>query len=140
MKPKPTKAKPFKEVEAEWYAKLKAEPIGFQDIEDVSNPDRPLKEWHSMKFMSERSRARQAERENYNRMIDNFINSRAINEICGLITSHGNSALKPQAAKKILELHRDGLSQRKIAEKMNVGKKCVHSTLEKARTWMKLAS
>lgn len=113
---------------------------GFQDIEDTSSPDRPLKEWHSRKFISDRSKARQVERENYNKMIDNFINSRSINEICTLITRHGNSALKPKEAKRILELHRDGLTERKIAEKIKCGKKCVHLTLEKARTWMKLAS
>lgn len=137
MKPKRTK-RPFKEIEAEFYARLKAS--GFQDIEHTSIPGRPLKDWHSSRFLTEKSKARQAARENYNKMIDNFINSRAINEICSLITQHGNSSLKPKEAKKILELHRDGLPQRKIAEQMKVGKKCVHLTLEKARTWMKLAS
>lgn len=135
---KPKRIKTAKEIETEWYAKLKT--AGFQDIEDTSKPDRPLKQWHSRKFISEKSMTRQAQRENYNKMIDNFINSRVINEICGLMTAHGNNVLKPEGAKKILELHRDGLPQRKIAQRMKISQKCVHHTLEKARTWMKLAS
>lgn len=136
MKPKGSR-KSFKETQEAWYALLKKK--GFQDIEDTEISDRPLKEWHSSKFMTDRSLNRQAARENYNQMMDNFINSRAINEICKLITEHGNSALKPRDAKKILELHRDGFTERKIAEKIKVGKKCVHLTLEKARSWMKVA-
>lgn len=130
--------KPFKEIESEWYERLKIG--GFQDIEDTSNPDRPLKEWHSKKFATERSRVRQAERENYNRMIDNFINSIGFGDICKLITRHGNSTLSPGDAKKILELHRNGWSQRKIANKLKCGKKCVHLTIDKAKIWMKLVS
>lgn len=140
MKPKRIRKKPvsLKDEEAWWYARLKVE--GFQDIEDISKPDRPLKEWHSQKFASQRSRIRQTQRDNYNKMIDNFINSKAINEICSLITKHGNVLVKPDQVKQILELHRDGLTERKIAEKIKCGKKSVHSTIEKARTWMKLAS
>jgi hypothetical protein len=138
VKRKRTKRQSLKEYQDEWYAILKEE--GFQDIEDVSNPGRPLKEWHSRKFTSERSRIRQAERENYNKMIDNFINARSINEICAIIVKHGGCVLEPREAKRILELHRDGLPERKIAAKIKVSKKCVHLTLEKARTWMKLAS
>lgn len=33
----------FKQLQAKWYAKLKAK--GFEDIEDVSRDDRPLKRW-----------------------------------------------------------------------------------------------
>jgi hypothetical protein len=135
MKPRKTKAK---NTQSYWYDRLKEE--GFQDIEDTSNPERPLKEWHSRKFLSERSRARQEARENYNKMIDNFINSRSLDDICRLITKHGNSALEPSDVKKILELHKDGLPERKIATKIKVSKNCIHLTLEKARTWMKLAS
>lgn len=139
MKPRRTRQKTLslKDAENEWYAKLKAN--GFQDIEDTSKPDRPLKEWHSSKFTTERSRVRQLQRENYNRMIDNFINSRAINEICSLIVQHGNSTIRPREVKKILEFHRDGFTERKIAEELKVGKKCVHLTLVKARAWMKVA-
>lgn len=139
MKQRQTRAKTLKlkDAQDEWYAKLKAN--GFQDIEDVSKPDRPLKAWHSQIFCTERSRIRKLQRENYNRMIDNFINSRSINEICELIVEHGNSSIGPAKVKRILEDHRDGLSERKIAAKRRVGKKCVHLTLEKVRAWMKVA-
>ena len=38
----------FKQLEARWYRRLKDE--GFDDIEDTSRPERPLKSWHSFRF------------------------------------------------------------------------------------------
>lgn len=40
--------KQFKELESEWYSKLKE--AGFNDIEDTKREDRPLKEWHISRF------------------------------------------------------------------------------------------
>ncbi len=114
MKPR-RKQKTFKEEEQEWYARLKAS--GFEDIENTSKPDRPLKDWHSTKFMSERSRIRQAEREEYDRMIENFLASSEINEICSIIVKHGRNTIGPKRAKNILELHVLGLPERKIAKR-----------------------
>ncbi len=137
MKQRRTKAKPFKQLQEEWNAKLKTS--GFQDIEDTSRPDRPLKEWHSTKFCSERSRIRQAQREKYNKAIDDFINSESINEICELIARHGNSAFSAHQVKRVLELHREGLDERKIAKAVRRGKTSVHLVLTKAKEWMKVA-
>lgn len=134
---KGSKTKSLKELEKEWYAKLKK--AGFQDIENTSQGDRPLKEWHSRKFCSERSRTRQGDREKYNRQIDDFINHQRIHEICVSISNHGNSTVTPNTVKKILELHRQGQTERVIAKKVKRGKKCVHLTLSKAREWMKVA-
>ncbi len=136
MKPRSRK-KTFKELELEWCARLKAS--GFVDIENTSKPDRPLKEWHSTKFMSERSRVRQAQREEYDRKLDEFLNSNAINEICSMVAKHGNSSVRPTTVKKILEFHRDGLAERKIAKKIRKSRDSVHRTLVKAKEWMKVA-
>lgn len=133
---KGSKQKTFRELEAEWYGKLKK--AGFVDIESA-NPGRPLNEWHSRKFCSERSRIRQEQRERYNRQIDDFINHNQLHEICELISNHGNSTVKPKTVKKILELHRNGKTERAIAKTVRRGKKCVHLTLKKAREWMRVA-
>lgn len=136
MKPRNRK-QTFKEREAEWYAKLKAS--GFVDIENTSNPDRPLKDWHSTKFLSERSRIRQAEREEYNRMIETFLESGAINEICSSMVKHGRNKIGPKKAKNILVLHVNGLPERKIAKKVRCSRDIVNRTLKKAKEWMKVA-
>lgn len=138
------KAADLKELEKEWYAKLKKTkckeyPNGFQDIEDHSEPDRPLKAWHSKKFGTERSLERQANQAKYNKQIEDFLNHYRINEICRQIAEHGNSTVTPKTVKKILELHSDGKPEREIAKKVRRGKKCVHLTLSKAREWMKVA-
>lgn len=128
----------FKELEAAWYKRLEAS--GFDDIEDTANPDRPLKEWHSRKFNSERARIRQAERERYDQKLSAFLNSPDVGEICRLIAAHGNNSIGPQKAKRILEFHRDGLAERAIAKKVKCSRECVHRTLTKAKQWMKLAA
>lgn len=127
----------FKELEAEWYERLAQS--GFKDIESVKDPERPLKQFHSQKFSTEKSRARQVRRTEYNKRIDDFINSRDLSQICKSISQHGNSSVTPAAVKKILELHREGETERAIARKLKRGKKCVHLTLAKAREWMKVA-
>ncbi len=133
-----TQPQTLKEAYAEWTPKLVAS--GFVDIEDVNHPERPLKEWHSRKFCTERSIERQADREKYDKQISDFLNSDPINEICSLIVSHGNSSIGPKKVKKILELHSiEGFSERKIAKEVKCGKKCVHTTLKKAKEWMKVA-
>ena len=129
--------KTFDELQAHWYQRLYDD--GFRDIENVADPERPLKEWHSRKFASERSQIRQEEQERYQQRISDFLNSSHVDEICGLIVKHGNSSITPNKVKKILEFHRDGLTQRAIAKRLRCGKKCVHITLNKAKEWMKVA-
>lgn len=134
----------LKDLQAEWYEKLQIAksdeyPDGFKDIEDTSNPDRPLKEWHSRRFRTERSRIRQEQQEQYDKQLSEFLNSNSIDEICSLIVQHGNSSISPKKVKKILDLHRNRISERNIAKKLRCGKKCVHITLKKAKTWMKVA-
>lgn len=137
MKPKTPKT--LKELQEIWYQKLR-DKTDFVDIEDTTKPDRPLKEWHSSKFQTHRSKSRQAAREAYDKMMDRFLNSKSIDEICELIVKHGNSSIGPKKVKQILEFHRNGLTHRAISKKIKCGQKCVHITLRKAKAWMKLAS
>lgn len=134
----------FRDLEAHWNEKLrtaksKEYPNGFYDIEDVSDPERPLKELHSQHFRKPSVLRRMEARERYNKRIDDFINHSNFTQICSSITSHGNSSLTPAIVRKILEFHRNGLPERDIARKIRRGKKAVHLTLSKAREWMKVA-
>lgn len=137
---KPLKRKPtesFEELQAKWYGRLKE--FGFEDIEDTSDPDRKLIDWHSVMFRRHRSRLKQEANERYFKKIDEFMNREDLDEICGLIVNHGNSVLTKKKVKKVLELHSGGLSERKIAKKIKRSKKVVHLALKKAREWMKVA-
>ncbi len=136
-KPKMGSGESFNEIESLWYQRLSAS--GFKDIESSLHPERPLKDWHSQKFISESSRIRQEHRERYNRQLDDFINKQAFGDICILIAKHGNKKVGPKRVKKIVELHRDGIAVREIGKKIGKSKDVVHRTLKKAREWMKIA-
>jgi|SRR6185312_774732 len=125
------------ELEIYWYQKL--EESGFQDIEDPTYPDRPLKRWDSHWFKSQETQRRRAEREEYLKQIDQFLNSGSVEEICALIVRHGNSKLSAIEVRMILEFHRDGFSRRKIAVKMHTCPDRVKRALAKAKEWMKIA-
>lgn len=127
----------FDQLEAHWYGKLEAS--GFRDIEDTSDKDRPLKEWHSSKFTSQRSRMRQEERERYDQKLAALLNDPRFPEICRLIAQHGNN-IGEKRVRRILELHRAGATERAIARKARCGKTTVHRTLTKAKQWLKLAA
>lgn len=135
---KPRRTKELKDAEAEWYAKLKVE--GFQDIEDISNPDRPLKAWHSSRFKSESSLIRQAKRAEYDKQIEKFLNHPHFDELCRLIAKRDKRVtVTPEKVKNILYLHNSGCPERKIAETINCHRTTVTLTLKKAKEWMKVA-
>lgn len=131
------KEQKYSDLEKEWYEKLRKS--GFVDIEDTRQFERPLKDWHSTKFASERSRIRQAQREAYNKKLEDFLNSNAINEICALMTKHGRNTIGPKKAKNILILHLNGEDERKIAKKKKCSRDVVNRTLRKAKEWMRVA-
>ncbi len=137
MNRKRVKKKSFKELEAEWYGRLKKE--GFEDIENTSRPDRPLKEWHSRIFKSDAAQVRRARYEDYDWRLTSFINAPDINEICSLTVKHGNSSLEPKKVKRILELHHGGLTERTIAKKTKCSRDSINRILKKAKAWMKVA-
>jgi hypothetical protein len=121
----------------EWYAKLEAEK--FPEIEYVWSRDESLKRYHGQDFQAEAAILRKEARERYNEQVTVFINHESLHEFCSLIAKHGNKTIGPKEVKRILEMHDQGWTERRIAEAIRRGKKCVHLTLKKAREWMKVA-
>lgn len=80
-----------------------------------------------------------AEREEYLKQVDRFLNSGSVEEICALIVRHGNSKLTAIEVRMILEFHRDGFSERKISAEIRICRQRVHRALVKAKEWMKIA-
>lgn len=127
----------FRKLETYWYAKL--EDLDFKDIENTSLPDRPLKEWHSSKFSSERSLQRQADVAKYDRVLDGFMNNYSFHEVCALISKPRKCSIKGTLVEQVLELHREGFSEREIARKLKKSRDAVHRTLTKTKEWMRIA-
>lgn len=129
--------KTLKEVQKKYYSLLKKQ--GFKDIEDESFPDRPLKDWHNKKFSSDKAMQKMAIRKEYQKLIDDFTNSKDFGEICVLMTKHGNCRFVPQDIKDIWELStQKGMTERSIAKQFKRSKLCIHSILERLREWMKI--
>jgi len=93
----------FKALQKIWYDKLAATPDKqgalFDDIEDTSRADKPLKSWHNHKFKSIDVEQRLATESYY--------------EQANLLLSYYR--FKNKTHKRIWELHCKGLSRRKIA-------------------------
>lgn len=126
----------FKDLEAHWYQKLANR--GFEDIEDIKDPNRRLIYWHSLRFCNEDALLRQRKIEKYTIRLDSLINHEALPEICIAICKHGNSILTPNKVRMIIEYHAGGDTEREIAEKMKCSKKCIHVVIFKVREWMKI--
>ena len=90
----------FKEAEAQWYKKLKDE--GFQDIEDTSRDDRPLKVWDRSYFLKLDDLSFAA-KQSYYRQASNFLEQHDF---------------KNEVQRRIWELHTEGISRRDIASKI----------------------
>lgn len=91
----------FKELEAKWYKKLEAS--GFDDIEDTTNPDRPLKTWAKSDFL-EKSPTTIA------------VNTAYYGAASDLLNTY---KFKKPIHKRIWKLHSEGMSVRDIEEVMS---------------------
>lgn len=137
MKRRRSKQQSFKELEAHWYKKL--EESGFDDIEETSDPDRPLKAWHSRRFRFPDAKARKTSATENEKRLSEFLNGTNIMDICDSISRHGNNKLTKERVMKIIELHREGRTHRKIARTLRCSKAVVFRTLLKVREWMAVA-
>lgn len=126
----------FKALQAEWYKKLADS--GFKDIEDTTLPDRPLLEWHSFKFISERSQNLKAKREQYQRMAENLLNHENFPRLSRLMVRHGLSKLSAKQVRTIWAMHCEGASERRTARTLSLAKTTVHDALARCQQWMKL--
>lgn len=105
--------KELKRIQKEWYQKLKAE--GFDDIEDHSHPDTLLKTRHGDYFRCRYDAAQFEFKEEYYRRVSQFLHEYPFPNRSQLPLFHDNHDL---LHKRILELHAEGWSFRKIAEEL----------------------
>jgi hypothetical protein len=92
----PFKTKKFLDLQDKWYNKLKKK--GFNDIEDTTLPEPPLKSWDNFRY-------KKVTPEEYEAKTKYYSNCRDI-----LLTYRFSRALH----KRIWELHSEGLSLREI--------------------------
>ena len=123
--------RPPNDLVREWYAKLE----GFTDIEDENGE---LKAWHSVRFLQAGVLAQKARRSAYQLQIDNFANNPEFHEILKLIVKHGNSRFDARGIEYIWTMHRDAVTERRIAQEMKCSKSCIHFLLRRIRSWMTL--
>lgn len=127
----------YSELQAHWYERLKNE-TDFVEIENTTSPDRPLLEWHSFKFTSEKSRLQRHKQEAYQQRMDSFANSAEFREIIGLMVKHGNSKFGQDEVTLIWELHRASHTERGIANQMGCSQSCIHFMIKRLQSWMNL--
>lgn len=96
----------FKKLEKIWYDKLKAE--GFEDIENIHQEERRLKEWDFNFFRNQFVAVK------YETTIKYYEQGRQI------LNSY---EFKTEIHKKIWELHCEGIAERKIAQAVKIYKK-----------------
>lgn len=126
-------------MQAQWYERLKSE-TGFEDIEDVSLKHRPLNEWHSFKYVSEKAQIIQATRAPYQERIEDFFNNPDFPEICKAMVKHGNCKFKEEQVHLIWELHIQGDTTRCIARKLGRSKSRIDDIIKGLIQWMNLIS
>lgn len=91
----------LRSLQREWYAKAKAS--GFEDAEDTARADRPLKHWHSTRFLKQTRPMRREATETYYEMCRAIIHT---------------FPFKTPRHRKIWELHSEGKSRRDIAREV----------------------
>jgi predicted DNA-binding protein YlxM (UPF0122 family) len=124
--------KTFRSLQTKWYKKLEKE--GFEDIENTKHDSRPLNEWHSFK----KPKPSQSVDSLYQSQIETFLNQKDFDDICRLMTKHGNSRLTVKQIRNIWELHIDGLSNRKIEKQLKIPRSTVYDYIKGLRLWMLL--
>ncbi len=127
-----TGQKSLKDLQAEWYTKLKAE--GFVDIESRNY----LIKWHSFDFTSQRFQLIQASRAQYQKQIDDFKNHPAFIDACKSMVRHGNSKFTEIEVELIWTLHTEGLTTRSIAGRLQRVKSRIDDIIRGLRQWMRL--
>ena len=118
-----------------WYKRLQKD--GFQDIEDTAHPQRPLKEWHSIKACSKKYVRIQAARTEYQDKIEVFLNHITFGEACRFVIKHKNQKFTLNQVRTIWILHTEGRTTREIAREFDRAKSRVDDVLKKLREWMK---
>lgn len=126
----------FNELESSWYELL--EKNGFKDIENHKHPDKPLNEWHSFKFTSERIQIKKQHREELEIKFERFTNSSDFEDALDLMVKHGNNLFDKSQIKLIWNLHREGFTYRKIASQIGGSCSGIFFLIRRLKSWMNL--
>lgn len=131
----------LRELEIIWYQKL-ADETDFEDIEDVFKKGRPLKEWHSLKFRSQRSKTKQLDQNEYALLVEKYNSQVSFEDIGELVVferrAGGWEPITKLEAEQIWMLHLEGLTERKIAQRLNRSKTGVHGVIQRILEWLKV--
>ncbi len=122
----------FSDLKTEWYEKLQGS--GFEDIECGEN----LIVWHSTAFQKPSAILRSEKQAQYQARIDSFANDPQFVDIVFKMSRELNVLFTSEGIEYIWTLHREGRSERNIAEEMECSKSCIHYMLKRLREWMNL--
>lgn len=126
-------AKPPKELEDLWYAKLADS--GFVDIENTDLPGRPLKEWHSRKFIEGACKLRGERAKDFQVRIERL---RFSPQFDGIVRECAIGKLSEATIKHLWDLHCEGKSRREIAKELKTSPWVVHRMIVKLEAWAAL--
>lgn len=126
----------FLELQERWYALLASD--GFQDIEDVSQPDRPLLKWsgvsHNHVVESEKTSLNQWPESPF-QALEQLLYHPELSAVCESICRHGNHSLSHYQIKRILEMQIQGMSCRSIGLSLDVSYVTVFRAQKKLNEW-----
>lgn len=136
----------------EWYARLKKD--GFEDIEDHSSDDKPLKRWSGITATVPSEDGREsisiidifAHQEHGIPIQSSFPEKRFIKEerllnradfddICGSVCGHRNHKLVSGQVREIWELYLEGETNRAIAKAININNVTVYRCIASLTKW-----
>lgn len=124
------------ELQIEWYGRLAAG--GFEDIEDVTHPDRPLIKWsgvsHDDYVYSERADLPIWPTSPFE-MQEELLYHPELASVCQSICGHGNNSLRPPQVKLILEMNIQGMTCRAIGEVLKISYVTVFRAQKKLNEW-----
>lgn len=119
-----------------WYATLARE--GFVDIEDVNNPERPLRSWTGLCNNHEAESERAVHSswpEGPFVMLEELLFHPDLFRVCDSICKHGNHSLNSHVVHKILEMHIKGMTCREIGGLLDISYVTVFRTQKKLKEW-----
>lgn len=126
----------FIELQMKWYAALAKD--GFQDIEDITDPHRPLVKWsgvsHNGLVESERAELPLWPESPF-LILQELLYHSELSMVCESICKHGNHSLTPCLVKKVLEMQIQGMTCRKIGKILDISYVAVFRTQKKLSEW-----
>lgn len=138
----PMSTSEFKKVQDEWYAILKKD--GFEDIEDHSFDDKPLKRWSGISALGLiDSLASQEAGEPIQSSFpekrfvkeERLLNHAAFDDICSSVCGHYNHKLVAAEVRRIWEMYVEGETNRGIAKATKINNVTVFRCIVSLTKW-----